>query len=157
MIELPVPAGELTPHAAPMLLIDDVTNWSKGRMEARTTVRADCLFFMPGRGLPAYVGFEIMAQAIGAYDGWMRRVNGEKPAIGFLLGCRKYETAREWFEEGEVLTVEAVSLIDEGEMRSFDCRIVSAGGGVLASSVLNVYRPTDANAFLAAGQPASGL
>jgi predicted hotdog family 3-hydroxylacyl-ACP dehydratase len=147
MAEFPIPAGELTPHAPPMLLIDEVLACSRDRVNARATVKADGLFFQPGRGLPGYVGFEILAQAIAAYDGWMRRQEGDKPTIGFLLGCRKYQCAVEWFAAGDVLEIEADSLIHEGEMRSFDCRLKGAGGTVLASGVLNVYRPNDPEAF----------
>ena len=155
-IEFPCPAGELTPHEPPMLLLDEVTLCAEGRIRATTTIRADNIFFMPGRGLPGYVGFEIMAQTIAAYDGWTRRLNGEKPAIGFLLGCRKYQTAVEWFAEGDVLNVESVSLLAEGEMRSFDCRITSPGGALLASSTLNVFRPENPEEYLS-GARAPGV
>jgi predicted hotdog family 3-hydroxylacyl-ACP dehydratase len=144
----PIPAAELTPHAAPMLLIDEVTSCTPDRITSRAVISSTSPFYMPGRGLPAYVGFEIMAQTIAAYDGWTRRQNGEKPAVGFLLGCRRYTTSAEWLQEGMQVEIEANSLLDAGEMKSFDCKLVGPGGALLASGVLNVYRPTDAAAFL---------
>jgi len=132
-----------------MLLIDRMTRCDAQRVTAQAVVREDGLFYMAGRGLPGYVGFEMMAQVVSAFDGWRRRALGEAPAIGFLLGCRKYRVAVEWFAAGDVLEIEAVSLIEEGEMRSFDCRITGSGGNVLASGVLSVYRPSDAEAFFA--------
>jgi predicted hotdog family 3-hydroxylacyl-ACP dehydratase len=120
---------------------------SETRVRARVVVKAGGPFFVPGRGLPAYVGFEMMAQAVSAYDGWRRRLLGEKPAIGFLLGCRKYSVEAEWFGAGDSLEIEATSLLHEGEMRSFECRILGVGGKAIASGVLNVYRPNDPAAF----------
>ena len=148
-LTFPIYAGELTPHAPPMLLIDEVLSCTDMCIHARTKVRGDGLFFQKGRGLPAYVGFEIMAQAIASYDGWTRRAKGQKPTLGFLLGCRKYQTSVEWFAEGDVLEIVANSLIHEGEMRSFECKLLGAGNVVLASGILNVFRPNDADAFLA--------
>lgn len=156
-ITTPIHAAELTPHAPPMLLIDEVLSCTDKGIHARTKVRGDGPFFQKGRGMPAYIGFEIMAQAIAAYDGWTRRARGEKPTLGFLLGCRKFQTSVEWFAEGDVLEIIANSLIHEGEMRSFDCKLLGAGGVQLASGVLNVFRPNDPDAFLAGiGNPMSG-
>jgi predicted hotdog family 3-hydroxylacyl-ACP dehydratase len=141
-------AGELTPHKAPMLLIDRVIEASGTHIRAEAVVRETGLFFQPGRGLPSYVGFEIMAQAVSAFDGWRRRSKQEEPQMAFLLGCRKFRVATDWFAAGDVLEILATSVIDEGEMRSFDCRLLGAGGVELASGVLNVYRPDDPQAFL---------
>lgn len=144
------PIQELVPHADGMLLIDRVV-WAEGKsIRSETTIRADSIFFQPARGVPAYVGFELMAQTISAYDGLRRRAGGEKPAIGFLLGCRKYATARPFFADGETVTIEATSLLGDEGMASFDCRILDANGGELASATINVYRPADPDSFLQA-------
>ncbi len=144
----PIAAAELTPHAAPMLLIDEVTSCDADQITARAVISQTSPFYMPGRGVPAYVGFEIMAQTIAAYDGWTRRQNGEAPAVGFLLGCRRFTTSAEWFQEGTRLEIEAVSLLNAGEMKSFDCRLIGEGAALLASGILNVFRPADPEAFL---------
>jgi predicted hotdog family 3-hydroxylacyl-ACP dehydratase len=149
MTQYPHPR-ELAPHAAPMLLVDRVVHVDATRIHAQTIVSASNLFFMPGRGLPSYVAFELMAQSVSIFDGWRRRQNGEAPQIGFLLGCRKYRVARDWLLEGETIDIECASLIDEGEMRSFDCRILVAGAET-ASGTINVYRPDDPARVLAAG------
>lgn len=141
---------ELAPHAAPMLLVDRVIELDATTIRARSVVSSDNPFFIPGRGLPSYVGFELMAQAVSIFDGWRRRGQGEGPQIGFLLGCRKYRVARDWFAEGETIDIECRSLIDEGEMRSFDCQLF-VGGVEVGSGALNVYRPDDPEKVLAAG------
>jgi predicted hotdog family 3-hydroxylacyl-ACP dehydratase len=144
------PASELVPHEAEMRLIDRVLSERDEMVRAETMIRADNIFFHPGHGVPAYVGFELMAQTISAYDGLRRRRNGLPPAIGFLIGCRRYETDRAYFREGERLTIEATSLLGEDGMASFDCRILDDQGGVAASGVINVYRPRQGESFPAA-------
>lgn len=148
MTEIP-PITELVAHADTMLLIDRVIFADDDRAHSESAIRADNIFFQRGRGVPAYVGFELMAQTISAYDGLKRIKDGKKPVIGFLLGCRKYSAARPFFTEGEVVTTEAVSLLGEAGMASFECRILDAAGAELASATINVYRPDDPEAFLA--------
>jgi predicted hotdog family 3-hydroxylacyl-ACP dehydratase len=142
------PIGELVPHAEGMLLIDRVVAAEGELVRSEARIRAGNIFFQPGRGVPAYVGFELMAQTISAYDGLKRRASGKKPAIGLLLGCRKYAAARPFFAEGETLTIESNSLLGEEGMASFDCRILDAGGAELATATINVYRPADGDAFM---------
>lgn len=143
------PVTELVQHADSMLLIDRIVFAEGDKACSESTVRADNIFFQRGRGVPAYVGFELMAQTISAYDGLKRIRNGKKPSIGFLLGCRRYAAARPFFFEGERVTTEAISLLGEEGMASFECRILDAAGAELASATINVYRPEDPEAFLA--------
>lgn len=144
------PIEDLLLHADTMLLIDRIVASEGETVRSETTIRADNIFFQPGRGVPAYVGFEFMAQTISAYDGLNRHASGQKPTMGFLLGCRKYNAARPFFTEGETLTIQATSLLGEEGMLSFECLILDAQGGELASASISVYRPADAEAFLQA-------
>jgi predicted hotdog family 3-hydroxylacyl-ACP dehydratase len=144
------PIEELVPHEDTMLLIDRIVAAEDETVRSETTIRAENIFFQAGSGVPAYVGFEFMAQTISAYDGLKRRKNGKPPAIGFLLGCRKYSAARPFFTQGETLTIEATSLLGEEGMASFDCVIFGADGGQLASATINVFRPSDPETFLQA-------
>jgi predicted hotdog family 3-hydroxylacyl-ACP dehydratase len=140
---------DLVPHADGMLLIDRMLFVDDERARSESTIRPDNIFFQPGRGIPAYVGFELMAQTINAFDGFKLFKEGKKPMIGFLLGCRKYSAARPFFTEGETVTTEAAPLMGEIGMASFECRILDATGAELASATINVYRPEDPEAFLA--------
>ncbi len=141
------PVGELVKHKDELLLLDRILAVEGEMMRSETTIRADNVFFQAGRGVPSYVGFELMAQTISAFDGWKRRARGEGPVIGFLLGCRKYEVARPFFFDGETVTTETVSLVG---MSSFNCKIFDAQSEVLASATVNVFVTDDAEAFLQA-------
>ncbi len=142
------PASELVPHDAPMLMIDEVISYQADAIKTRTVLSESSLFFQPGRGIPSYVTFEIMAQSISAYDGASRLENGEPPAIGFLLGCRKFETFCEWLQPGDTVETQAIPLVSEGELRSFDCRVQTLSGSDIAFGNINVFRPNDPEAFL---------
>lgn len=144
------PIRELVPHASGMLLIDRVISARGQTVRSEATIRAGNIFFQRGLGVPAYVGFELMAQTISAYDGLNRRRDGKKPAIGFLLGCRTYAATVRFFTEDQKLEIEVTSLLGEEGMASFDCRILNAEDGELASATINVYRPADPESFLRA-------
>lgn len=144
---------ELIPHQGPMRLIDRVLSQDEDVVRAEATIPAEGhAFAVEGRGVPVYAGFEMMAQTICAHDGLKRWREGKPPAIGFLLGCRRYAASREWFTAGEVLTIESRQLI-EGETASFECRILDRSGNETASGVVNVYRPDDVEAFLRGDRP----
>jgi predicted hotdog family 3-hydroxylacyl-ACP dehydratase len=148
------PVGELVPHASRMRLIDRVVAENGETVRSEATIRSDNIFFRPGCGVPAYVGFELMAQTISAYDGLRRRRDGRSPAIGLLLGCRSYRTARPFFAEGERLCIEATSVLEGANgMASFECRITGPNDEELATAVINVFRPSDHAAFLQAARP----
>lgn len=148
----PQSAETCTPHRAPMLLIDAMLSAEGEIARSETTIRRDNIFFQPGRGVPGYVGFEFMAQTINAFDGWLRIERGKAPTIGFLLGCRSYKSEVEFFAEGERFITEVRSLLKnpEDEMVSFECAIFNAEGAVVASAVVNAFRPEDPDAFLKA-------
>ncbi|MCI4644109.1 MAG: 3-hydroxyacyl-ACP dehydratase [Hyphomonadaceae bacterium] len=132
-----------------MLLIDEIMSQDDTLIRTRTTLTEANPFFQPGRGIPSYITFEIMAQSISAYDGAVRRASGESPAIGFLIGCRKFKTSCNWLQPGTILETEAISLLADGEMRSFDCTMKTSSGSDVAMGIINVFRPDDPDAFLA--------
>lgn len=139
---------ELIPQSGPMRLVDRIVSEGADTVCVAADIRATNIFFEPNRGVPAYIGLEFMAQAISAYDGLERWRNGLPPAIGFLIGCRRYGATREYFYEGETLLIEVMSLLGEGALASFDCHIQDANGRVVSNGVINVYRPSDPQKFL---------
>ena len=148
----PQPAASCTPHRAGMLLIDAMLSAEGAIARSETTIRRDNIFFEAGRGVPAYVGFEVMAQTINAFDGWRRLERGLAPTMGFLLGCRAYHCEVDYLAEGARYLTEVKSLLKdpEDEMASFECRIMDDRGALIASAVVNAFRPHDPEAFLKA-------
>lgn len=130
---------QVLPHAAPMILIDEVLAYGGDNLTAAVTIRHDSHFMQPA-GVPSYVGIEYMAQAVAAYGGF-EALNDQRPVrIGFLLGTRNFVANVPFFEVGDRLVVD-VSVIYRDALSSFSCR-VSIEERVVAEANLSVYQPT---------------
>ena len=139
--------ADVLPHGGAMLLLDEICGYGDDWVEAAVEVRADSAF-AGADGVPAWVGVEYMAQAVCAWSGIEQRQRGEAPAIGLLLGTRRYETSAPAFAPGSRLRVRAhLAWRDEADLGAFECTI-SQEGRTLATAQLKVYRPPDVVAFL---------
>ena len=141
------PIDQLVPHRRPMQLVDRMVSEVDDVTCSEHTIGPDHVFLVPGKGVPTYAGFEMMAQSICATDGLKRWRSGRPAALGFLLGCRKFTATRDWLAVGETLRMESRQLL-EGETASYECRLLDAGGVEISTAVVNVFQPSDINAFL---------
>jgi len=142
------PLAELLPHAGDMILIDQVLEFDQEQIHTRLTVRAGGLFNREDGSLPAWVGIELMAQSVAAYAGCRARSEGNPVELGFLLGTRKFECNVEHFPAGAELQIHALrSLEDDNGMGVFECHLTAPG--IHASARLNVFRPPQAQNYLA--------
>lgn len=139
---------DLTPHRGGMLLISRIVAEGADELTAEITIAPDHPFLVPGKGVPAYVALEMMAQTISAKDGLEQQRAGNPPAIGFLLGCQRFKTYREWLQVGETLTCHVFCRLDADGLGSFECELRSPAGGVLAKGNISVFRPQDAAGFV---------
>lgn len=135
-----MPVEDLVRHRGQMLLIDRLVDASASHAVGEVTIASSSSFFRAGRGVPAYVGLEYMAQTVAAFDGARRVESGEPPAIGFLLGTRRYVSKVKYFLADTLLSVHVNIVFSEGGMASFDC-VINAFGEELVTASLNVYRP----------------
>ena len=139
--------AELIPHAADMILIDDVVSFGDEDIETRLTVRPGGLFNQADGSLPAWLGVELMAQSIAAYAGCQARQAGLPVELGFLLGTRKFACNVEAFPAGVELRIRALrSLQDDNGMGVFECHL--DGPGIHAEARLNVFRPPEVARYL---------
>ncbi|MDO8423904.1 MAG: hypothetical protein Q7S99_17265 [Parvibaculum sp.] len=134
------PVEELVRHRGQMLLIDRLIEASASHAVGEVTITPGSSFFRAGRGVPAYAGLEYMAQTVAAFDGAQRLESGEPPAIGFLLGTRRYASKVKYFLADTRLSVHVTMVFSEGGMASFEC-VISSFGEELVTASLNVYRP----------------
>ncbi len=151
MMRVPVEfaMADLVPHAGRMRLLDTAIDGDAESLRARVEIRVDSLFFN-GLGVGAWVGIEYMAQAVAAWAGWRARLAGGAPKVGFLLGSRRFESARGQFLLGEVLVVEAQRQFQaDNGLGHFECTLAIAGTQV-ASAALTVFEPDDVSQFLKA-------
>ena len=92
-----------------MRLLDRVTGWEHGRVEAQVDVVREMLGFDPGRGVPAWLGVEYLAQAAALCFGLLSRDAGQQAHArpGMLVACRRFECSVDHFPEGATLTISA--------------------------------------------------
>jgi predicted hotdog family 3-hydroxylacyl-ACP dehydratase len=143
---LPLPMAELLPHAGEMIQLDAVLEHGPEHALCRRRVPAGGLFHDAGGNLPAWMGVELMAQAIAAWAGCRAKAAGEPVRPGLLLGTRHYACNVAAFAPGSELRVEARrDFHDDSGMAVFTCRIQAAG--VLAEARLSVFSPPGAGAL----------
>lgn len=123
----PHPA-ELLPHSGRAVLIDEILADDDDGIVAAAVITATHPFFVAGRGVPVWVGIELMAQAIAAHSGLLGRRTQRSPRRGMLLGTRRYQGHTPWFVEGARLSIHAAATFgQEGGMAACACRIESDG------------------------------
>ncbi len=141
------PIAELVPHAADMILVDEVLSFADEDVHTRLVVRAGGLFSQADGSLPAWVGIELMAQSVAAFAGCQARQAGLPVELGFLLGTRNYQCNVEAFPLGAELHIHALrSLQDDNGMGVFECNLT--GPGIHAHARLNVFRPPHVASYL---------
>ena len=147
------PIAALLPHKAPMILLDHVVGLDPQSVEAAVRVTAGRLFFEEGRGMPAHVALEWMAQACGAWAGAQALDAGAKIKLGLLLGTRSFRAERAWLEEGRTFTVQASLNYMDNEIGVFDCSVTdTASGAEVAAAQLTVYQSDQIDQLLLAHQ-----
>ncbi len=143
------PITELLLQRGDMLLIDRVVACDSERVEVQARLARDHPLVEP-RGIPCWVGVELMAQAIGVFSGLERHASGKSPRIGLLLGTRSYVAHVPYFPAGVDLTVLAkLDWQDEEGVGVFDCSI-ARGAQRLANAQLKGLAPADLTPFLEA-------
>ena len=140
----------VVPHTGPMVLLDRIDYWNDQELQASVTVRADAPF-ADERGIPAWVGMELMAQTIGAFGGCRSRLKGQPVKIGFLVGSRRYSCSHSYFPVSAQLQVQVKEIVhaDNG-LCVFECHLRGLGdyADISASANINVFQPEDPERFL---------
>ena len=135
----------ILPHKEPMILIDDVVEYSVEKKCLKTCVTIDenSLFFDKElNGIDSIIGIEYMAQTIGCYAYLRQELS--KPNIGFLLGTRLYNNAVKVFELGKTYYI-LVKEFFAAEIYSFECFIYNENNNEIASATVNVYQDIEEN------------
>lgn len=137
---------ELVPHSGKMSLLDSIVVHGDDWLHAEVKISKDSMF-VEERGVPAWIGMEYMAQAIGAFAGLQERLGGGAPKLGFLLGTRKYICTTDFFPVGNTLSLKVTrELQGDNGLSVFQCMLQS--DGIEATASLNVFQPEDADKFL---------
>jgi len=134
-----------------MLLLERLHEFGPDYVEVGTTVKSPHPLVDPVRGMPAWVGIELMAQTVSVFSGLELRAQGLPPRIGLLLGARLYEARMPFFGVGANLSVRAtLSLRDAEGLGVFECAIRERDE-LLAQAQVKGYMPQDIDSFLRSG------
>ena len=143
------PIEELLPHRGAMLLLDRVLSGDESAIVAEATVPAAAWYLDEQGGMPAWIGIELMAQAIAAHAALRGRLKGKPPRRGVLLGTRAFRARVSSLRPDTLLQVFArAAQTDESGFSAFDCTIRNNRSEELASATLKVFEPEDFEAFM---------
>ncbi|WP_348535750.1 beta-hydroxyacyl-ACP dehydratase [Mycoavidus cysteinexigens] len=138
----------LLPHRGTMLLLDRVTAFANETLSAEYQVRGDAWYADPDARMPAWIGLELMAQAMAAHASLSAKANGGPPQPGVLLGSRQYQAFCEAFEANTLLKVDVQQILALADgNRAYDCALWQ-DAELAAKAVLKVFQPPDFSAFM---------
>jgi predicted hotdog family 3-hydroxylacyl-ACP dehydratase len=166
--------SELLMHRPPMLLIDQVQSFDAESVTMLYTPQTQAWYADSDGNMPAWIGIELMAQAIGCHVALNKRLQQQAPKQGVLLGSRRYLATVPAFTGNRQLCIYATLVFrDESGLAAYDCTIYDtisepadparayqaqqdqhdepqAGKmqGLLASATLKVFEPDDFQQFL---------
>ena len=148
------PITELIPHRDPMLLLDAVHDFTPTSLRTSYMIRPER--WPDPLGMPAYMGIELIAQAIAAHNCLVNREKDRTagPSLGVLLGTRRYVSVASHFGPGERLEIGITEKMqDESGFGAFDGTILSSDGIQQASATVKVFRPPDFSAYISENRP----
>jgi predicted hotdog family 3-hydroxylacyl-ACP dehydratase len=129
--------AELVPHEPPMLLVDELLEWSADAALVGATIRAGSPF-VSGDRMPATILLEHMAQAIAVANGMADRVAGRASGqIGLLLGTRELELFCDELSVGDALELRVVREFADERLARYACT-AARDGELLARATINV-------------------
>ena len=142
------PVEAIIPHRGTMLLIDAVDSFDEETLTARATVHADAWYADAQGAMPAWIGIELMAQAIAAHVALLAMRGGGRARPGVLLGSRSYKALQPSFVGGAQLLIRTTELLrsDEGH-GAYECTI-HHGDVCCAEAVVKVFQPSDFQSFI---------
>jgi len=122
------------PHRGRMLLLSRVKryNTKEKTIEAEYNITGDCLFYDSALGgVPAWVGFECIAQAVAALSGIQDCKNGAAPKMGFILSVSAMRIGLPFFGIGSVAEIRAKEIDRVDLVSTFEGEIFLEGRKVL--------------------------
>jgi predicted hotdog family 3-hydroxylacyl-ACP dehydratase len=118
------------PHRGRMLLLDRIKEYDmeEHSIEAEYLITEDCLFYdSAAAGVPAWVGFEFIAQAISAFKGLKDRAEGKQPGMGFILSVSQMRIDIPFFPAGNIIEIKAKEICHMDSVYTLEGEILLEG------------------------------
>jgi len=103
----------IVPHRDRMVLLSRVVAYDleEQSIETEYDITEDCIFYdSSAKGVPAWVGFEFIAQSICAYCGIRDKKNGVPPKKGFIMAVSQLQMGLPFFRTGSIITIKTREL-----------------------------------------------
>ncbi|MCL2294638.1 MAG: thioester dehydrase [Spirochaetes bacterium] len=126
--------GALVPHSGKMLLLSRIKEYdlSERTLSAECDITEDNIFYDSAiGGVPAWVGFEFIAQAISSLSGLWGREKGEKPKIGFILSVSAMQINIPFFKTGSIVNVRVKESARMEQVYTFEGEVLLEDRSVL--------------------------
>ena len=120
----------LLPHKNKMLLISRVTEYDIHQrfLCSEYDVSENCMFYDPVLGgVPVWMSFEFMAQAVSALAGLTGYINGKPPMIGFIMSVSSFEIKKSLITNGEIVQVKITEESKLDMVANFNCSVFIKG------------------------------
>ena len=151
----------LLPHKGRMFLLSRITAYDtvKRSLSAEYDITPDCLFYDPALGgVPAWVGFEFMAQSIAGLSGITIREKGEPPKMGCILSVSNVEILRPLLKAGTTVRIDVEEDYAVDGISTFNGSVFLEGIGKAAMSAkLTVMDVDDLSVFEKEGMNTNGV
>ena len=126
--------GSIIPHKGKMLLLSRIISYdlTEKTLCAEYDITENCIFFNPViKGVPAWVGFEFLAQAIAAFSGIRGLKPGEEPKRGYLLSISSMQIDIHFFQSGNTVQINVKESGCMDQIYNFEGTIFLEGKKVL--------------------------
>ncbi|MCL2283736.1 MAG: hypothetical protein FWC26_10530 [Fibromonadales bacterium] len=136
------PLEALVPHRGKMLLLSRAISYdaSESSLLAEVDILPSSFFYDENmKGVPVWVGFEYMAQAIAALSGKSDLANGQVPGFGFILSVSNFVAEVPSFKVNTTVSVYVKEELAMDNVFLFKCSI-KQDGAELAKATLNTIK-----------------
>lgn len=145
------PISDVLLHSGNMRLLDSAVCFDAETALAEYTPQANAWYADNEGNMPAWIGIELMAQAISLHAGLLKQGDSTPPKHGALLGTRSYNATASVFPAGIPLMI-LVKLVyrDTSGLGAYDCIIYAPPNhdNILAKASLKVFEPDNFQQFL---------
>ena len=138
-LKLPLNADTLLPHRPPMLLVDQLIDFSPSKGRVTASVSRDDLFVCDDGQLETVALIELVAQAYATIKGYDDTLNQRPVQRGFLVGGRSFNVYRQ-ARSGEQLIID-INTVAQLDGFSVIDGVITCGDEVLAKGSIKLWIP----------------
>ena len=128
----------LIPHKGKMMMLDRIKKYDiqEKSIEAEYSITEDCLFYSKKEeGVPSWVGFEFIAQAVSAFMGIRDREKEIPPLEGYILGISQMNIGLTFLKKNSIISIISRELESMHPVNIFEGEIFLNGQEVLSGKI----------------------